>query len=66
LLFYAASADSTAQTGHAGAGDWQEEIYQMVRHDIDIIPFGTPFIGMSQNPLKGSPREKRLRLPWSR
>ncbi|KAK1614185.1 hypothetical protein QYE76_019702 [Lolium multiflorum] len=26
-----ASEDSTAQTGHAGAGDWQEEIYQMIR-----------------------------------
>ncbi|VAI87104.1 unnamed protein product [Triticum turgidum subsp. durum] len=25
------SADSTAQTGHAGAGDWQEEIYQMIK-----------------------------------
>ena len=47
LAFYAASADSTAQTGHAGAGDWQEEIYQMVRHDTDIILFGTPFLGTS-------------------
>uniref|UniRef100_A0ACD5Z810 Uncharacterized protein n=1 Tax=Avena sativa TaxID=4498 RepID=A0ACD5Z810_AVESA len=29
---YAAQApeDSTAQTGHADAGDWQEEIYQMI------------------------------------
>uniref|UniRef100_A0ACD5VA35 Uncharacterized protein n=1 Tax=Avena sativa TaxID=4498 RepID=A0ACD5VA35_AVESA len=26
-----ASEDSTAQTGHVGAGDWQEEIYQMIR-----------------------------------
>ncbi|CAM0911525.1 unnamed protein product [Alopecurus aequalis] len=26
------SADSTAQTGHAGAGDWQEEIYQMIKN----------------------------------
>ncbi|XP_051195620.1 uncharacterized protein [Lolium perenne] len=25
------SEDSTAQTGHAGAGDWQEEIYQKIR-----------------------------------
>jgi PAX-interacting protein 1 len=25
------SVDSTAQTGHAGAGDWQEEIYQMIK-----------------------------------
>ncbi|CAM0947686.1 unnamed protein product [Alopecurus aequalis] len=28
---YKASADSTAQTGYAGAGDWQEEIYQMIK-----------------------------------
>ncbi|XP_051207945.1 mediator of RNA polymerase II transcription subunit 15a [Lolium perenne] len=26
------SADSTAQTGHAGAGDWQEETYQMIKN----------------------------------
>ncbi|KAM0923351.1 hypothetical protein ACQ4PT_005643 [Festuca glaucescens] len=26
-----AYADSTAQTGHAGAGNWQEEIYQMIK-----------------------------------
>ncbi|CAM0947687.1 unnamed protein product [Alopecurus aequalis] len=26
-----ASADSTAQTGRAGAGDWQDEIYQMIK-----------------------------------
>nr|AFP44686.1 hypothetical protein [Eragrostis tef] len=25
------SVDSTAQTGHPGAGDWQEEIYQMIK-----------------------------------
>jgi hypothetical protein len=44
LAFYAASA---AQTSHADVGDWQEEIYQMVRHDIDIILLGTPFLGTS-------------------
>jgi hypothetical protein len=32
LAFYAASVDSTAQTGHPGAGDLQEELYQMVKH----------------------------------
>ncbi|XP_047079030.1 mediator of RNA polymerase II transcription subunit 15a-like [Lolium rigidum] len=26
-----AYADSTAQTGHAGGGNWQEEIYQMIK-----------------------------------
>jgi len=31
LAFYAASVDSTAQTGHPGAGDLQEELYQMVK-----------------------------------
>ncbi|XP_062195541.1 mediator of RNA polymerase II transcription subunit 15a-like isoform X2 [Phragmites australis] len=25
------SVDSTAQTGHPGAGDWQEELYQMIK-----------------------------------
>jgi len=32
LAFYAASVDSTAQTGHPGTGDLQEELYQMVKH----------------------------------
>jgi hypothetical protein len=39
------SLDSTAQTAHADAVDWQEEIYQMVRQDIDIIFLCTPFLG---------------------
>ncbi|KAE8814346.1 mediator of RNA polymerase II transcription subunit 15a [Hordeum vulgare] len=26
------SADSTSQIGHAGAGEWQEEIYQMIKN----------------------------------
>jgi Fe-S cluster assembly ATPase SufC len=43
--FYAAYADSTAQTGHAGGGNWQEEIYQMVIHNVYIIIFDTPFVG---------------------
>ena len=47
VAFYAASADNTTIIGHAGVGDWQEEIYQMVRHDIDITLFGTPFLGTS-------------------
>ncbi|KAM0923352.1 hypothetical protein ACQ4PT_005643 [Festuca glaucescens] len=31
LAFYAASLDNTAQTGHTAVGDWQEEIYQMIK-----------------------------------
>ncbi|KAM3298169.1 hypothetical protein ACQJBY_039902 [Aegilops geniculata] len=30
------SADSTTQTGLAGAGDWQEEIYQMIKSLKDL------------------------------
>jgi hypothetical protein len=44
LAFYAASADNTAQTGQAGVGDWQEQIYQMVRHDINITFLALPFL----------------------
>jgi hypothetical protein len=44
LFFYAASENNIAQTGHAGVGDWQEEIYQMVRHDINITFLALPFL----------------------
>jgi hypothetical protein len=47
LFFYAASENNIAQTGHAGVGDWQEEIYQMVRHDIGITLFVTSFLRTS-------------------
>ena len=30
LKLYVASLDSTAQTGNASGGDWQEEVYQKV------------------------------------
>ena len=29
-VIFVASLDSTAQTGHANGGDWQEEVYQKV------------------------------------
>ena len=29
IFSFTASVDSTAQTGHAGGVDWQEECYQM-------------------------------------
>jgi hypothetical protein len=61
LCFYAASADSTAQTGHAGAGDWQEETYQMVRHDIDIIPFGTCFLNFLK-PIERDLQKKEVEI----
>ena len=28
------SGDSTAQTGHTNGDDWQEEVYQKVRHGL--------------------------------
>ena len=47
LVFYAASENNIAQTGHAGVGDWQEEVYQMVRHDIGITLFIASFLRTS-------------------
>jgi predicted membrane channel-forming protein YqfA (hemolysin III family) len=47
LFFYAASENNIAQTGHAGVGDWQEEVYQMVRHDIGITLFVASFLRTS-------------------
>jgi hypothetical protein len=44
LAFYAESVDNSAQTGQAGVGNWQEEIYQMVRHDINITFLALPFL----------------------
>ena len=30
FIYFLASLDSTAQTGHANGADWQEEVYQKV------------------------------------
>jgi hypothetical protein len=46
--FYAAYADSTAQTGHAGGGNWQEEIYQMVIHNVLSSFLTLPLLELSK------------------
>ena len=37
-MYFVASLDSTAQTGNANSGDWQEDVYQKVQYRDPVDP----------------------------